>query len=307
MTQNLQTDLQKITDTLYVEDNVRYDFMYNLAGGLGDIINQLFYFPLYEHILEQSKNKKIIINLCSCNPFSKEIFDYLPNRNNLKINIFDNYYSILSNINFENRQEFFKSFNKNNIDLNSNYNILDYSKEPNGYLDFYMKYDEKQIINNILKSNKKIIIFSPCSGKKHTTPSKQYCEKIIEYIPEEFLIIKIGRDYVTTYGEDIRYNTEYKFENNYKVIDLTNKLSVPATLELVKLSSGIITSDTSILIYSSILHKPMFLMLFNKKHHLYQNYKKNMHYYRCFEYENVVVEDWENTTENTIKKFINFI
>lgn len=299
--------MQKITDTLYAEDHEKYDLMYNLLGGLGDIINQLFYFPLYEHIFEQSKNKKIIINLCSANPFSKEIFDYLPNKNNLKINVFDNYYKILTSINIKDREEFFKNFNKNNIDLNSKYNLLDYSKKPNGYLDFYIKLEEREIIDDLLKSNKKIIVFSPCSGKKHTTPSKQYCEKIIEYIPEEFVIIKIGRDYVAMSDENTRYNTEYKFENNHKIIDLTNKLSVPATLELVKLSSGIITSDTSILCYGSILYKPMFVMLSNKNKDLYKNYKENMHYYRCFEYENVVIEDWENTTENTIKKLINFL
>lgn len=281
--------------------------MYNLVGGLGDIINQLFYFPLYEHILEQSTNKKIIINICSANPFSKEIFYYLPNKNNLKINIFDDYYKILTSINGENREKFFNNFNKNNIDLNNNYKLLDYSKKPNGFLEFYMKTEEKEFIINLLKSNKKIIVFSPCSGKKHTTPSKQYCENLIEYIPEEFILIKIGKDYTTTYGENIRYNIEYKFENICKVIDLTNKLSVPATLELIKLSSGIMTSDTSILCYGSILYKPMFVMIFDKNHDIYKNYKNNMHYYRCFEYPNVIVEDFVNTDENTIKKFLNFI
>jgi ADP-heptose:LPS heptosyltransferase len=283
---------------------MKYDLMYNFCGGLGDIILQLFSISQYDQILENAKKgKRIIINLCSANPFAKELFDNLPNKQNIKINIFD--YFVFSKLNKEERSSFFIEKNKEQIDLNIKYDPE--RREKNGHVDFLLSDEEYELIDslvtNIQKENKKLIIFSPCTGKKTTTPTKEYCNQVIDYISDDFVLVKIGRDYSLT--EIQRYDREYIF-NHKNVKDLTNKLSVPATLELVKRGDGIIASDSSIMCYGSILDKPMFIMISDKNKEHYKNYNQYI-YYKCFDRDNVVYEDWQNTDQESVNNFLKLL
>ena len=283
---------------------MKYDLMYSFAGGLGDVILQLFKISQYDQIIENTKQgKRIIINLISSNPFAGELFDNMPNKKNLKVNILD--YYLFCKLDPEERQTFLKEINSEQIDLKSKYGPE--AREKNGYVDFFPLDGEEEIINEIVnrvqKENKKIIIFSPCTGKKVTTPTKEYCSKVINYISDDFILVKIGRDYLLT--EIQRYDREYIF-NHKNVKDLTNTLSVPATLELVKRSNGIITSDTSIMCYGDILDKPMFIMISDKNKDHYLNYKKHP-YYQCFDKEYVIVRDWQNTDQESINKFLKLL
>jgi ADP-heptose:LPS heptosyltransferase len=280
--------------------------MYNFAGGLGDVILQLFGTSRYDQILENTKQgKRIIINVCCHNPFARELFDNLSNKQNIKINIFD--FNIFSKLTKEERSSFFIEKNKEQINLNGKYGPE--TREKNGYVDFLLSDEEYELIDSLItsiqKENKKLIIFSPCTGKKITTPTKEYCNKVINYVSDDFILVKIGRDYLLT--EIQRYDKEYIF-NHKNVKDLTNKLSVPATLELVKRSDGIIASDSSIMCYGSIIDKPMFIMLSDKNKEYYKNYNTTIFtHLRCFGRDNVVYEDWQNTDQESINNFLKLL
>lgn len=279
--------------------------MYSFAGGLGDVILQLFKISQYDQIIENAKQgKRIIINLSCSNPFAGELFNNMPNKKNLKINILD--YYLFCKLDPEERQTFLKEINSEQIDFKSKYGPE--AREKNGYVDFFLLDGEEEIINEIVnrvqRENKKLIIFSPCTGSVNRTPTKVYCNQVITNINNNFILAKIGRDYSTEYGGG-RYDKEYTFKHE-KVIDLTNKLSVPATLELVKRSDGIITSDTSMVCYGDILDKPMFIMISDKNKDQYLNYKKNP-YYQCFDKEYVIVRDWQNTDQESINKFLKLL
>jgi len=128
---------------------------------------------------------------------------------------------------------------------------------------------------------------------------------VINYVSDDFILVKIGRDYLLT--EIQRYDKEYIF-NHKNVKDLTNKLSVPATLELVKRSDGIIASDSSIMCYGSIIDKPMFIMLSDKNKEYYKNYNTTIFtHLRCFGRDNVVYEDWQNTDQESINNFLKLL
>lgn len=278
--------------------------MYSFCGGLGDVILQLFGISQYDQILENAKQgKKIIINVCCTNPFATELFDNLPNKQNIKINIFDYYF--FKNLSSEERSSFFRDRNIGQIDLNSKYGPE--ARQKNGYVDFLFSDEEYELIDGLVtsiqKENKKLIIFSPCAGKKVTTPTKVYCNKVIDYISDDFILVKVGRDYSLT--ETQRYDKEYIF-NHKNVKDLTNKLSVPATLELVKRSDGIIASDSSIMCYGNILEKPMFIMISDKHKDPYKDYNRHV-YYKCFDRDNVVYEDWPNTNQESINSFLKLL
>lgn len=297
---------KEVLDTSIAKNKVKYDLMYNLQGGLGDIFNHLFNKSLYDQILEKSKDQKIIINLCCPNPFAKELFYNMPNKQNIKINIFDNYYKLMEETTGEERLELYKNYNLEQ-NLIGNFSHIEHRKK-NGYVNFFLSDEEEKLITNLIrdikKENKKILIFCPCTGKTITTPPREYCDKVVDLISNDFVLIKVGRDYSLEYKQK-RYDNEYLFEQE-KVKDLTNKLSVPATLELTKRSDGIITSDTSILCYGDILEKPMFVMISNKNLEHYKNYNQHP-YFLCFDRENVVFEDWENTNQQTINKFLRLV
>ena len=283
---------------------MKYDLMYNFAGGLGDVILQLFGSSRYDQILENAKQgKRIIINICCHNPFASELFDNLPNKQNIKINIFD--YFVFRKLNKEEQSSFFVEKNIEQINFNNKYGPE--TREKNGYVDFLLSDKEYELIDSLVtstqKENKKLIIFSPCTGKKSTTPTKEYCNKVINYISDDFILVKIGRDYLLT--EIQRYDKEYIF-NHKNVKDLTNKLSVPATLELVKRSNGIITSDTSVMGYGNILDKPMFIMIPDKNKEPYLNYNRHPQI-QCFDKEYVIVQDWQNTDQESINKFLKLL
>jgi hypothetical protein len=299
---------KEVLDTFLAKNNTKYDLMYNFGGGLGDVIKHLFNNSLYDQIIEKSKDKKIIINLYCTNPFARELFYNIPNKQNIKINIFDDVCEVLvQKMTRDQREKFLKEFNSEEINLDGNSSYIE-KRKKNGHVNFFLSDEEEElitkIINDIKKENKKILIFCPFTGKTRTTPTKEYCDKVVDFINNDFFLLKVGRDFSLKYNEK-RYDKEYLFKQE-KVKDLTNKLSVPATLELVKRSDGIVTSDTSILCYGDILDKPMFIMISDKNIEHYKNYNQ-YHYYLCFDKENVIFQDWKGTDQESINKFLKLL
>lgn len=125
--------------------------------------------------------------------------------------------------------------------------------DPADSLQFFPLPEDTEVMESVL-SGGRFIIMSATAGaqEKNIPPHIQYAAADAA-IESGFSVVVVGR---SRYKKDGAWN----FPKSKSVVDLTDKLSMPGTLELVKAASGVVTADTMILHASWKEGRPVFLL-----------------------------------------------
>jgi len=251
------------------------------GGGLGDIINQIYLSGNYQFLDKLSKDNTADIYIISHNPYAPELFKWHPNSE--FINIHEcGYWHPLDN-------------DKKRPELGIPMRISPVAKLSSDIV-FYNNSDDKKILSSFL--NEKFIVLSASAGELHRNIPISILDNIVLKFNElGIAIVTVGRDYSRVLREEVR---------TFGTIDLINKLSIPGTLNLIKMSVGLITCHSALNLYAWHINKPQLL--------LYPEDVKNRHFLVKDQWS--FGKDFENTVHCTfdnynmaehLSKFINII
>lgn len=248
---------------------MRYRIEY--GGGLGDIINQIYKRYSYQFLNTLNLEDLCDIILITHNPFAKEIFEYHPKKDNFVIHDIGYIY---------NRSELEKVLASKNLSMVQIFNPTD------GEIIFYESETDKKEKEGL--SN--YLVLAPQAGTKDRDLPESVVEVIVNELKKEtdFKIVLVGRTY-----ERKGKNNDLTVYTKFSDIDLTDKLTVPGTLNLIKSSKGLITCHSSLNIAAWHNNIPQIL--------IYPEHVKKRHFLNLDEWS--FGKDYSNTVHFSIKEF----
>lgn len=294
----------------------KYIIMPSITCGLGDAI--IMYFALEPnmeyHVIKL--NKKIILSIESHNKYSKELYSMIPyidedliynpkdqliedgttDGDEFDANLSDHTkYTDISEKGFLDKQGITKFSRYDSFEILSSAKI-------------YPSIKDREIIDSILSLNKPIIVISPGASDGYRTIPVEILNKIVDSINgEEYTIVLIGKNNSNNANPEIS-STAYQD----RIVNIVDKLTVHGTLQLIRSSAGLITSDSSTLICGTLLFKPMLVIIPSKNDKKYE-YTDNLdhqrfygqYYFESFHRNETVVADFSDFSEDSVQRFIN--
>lgn len=255
------------------------------GAGLGDVITLIHHSPRYNILETLAPNDQAMIVIMSNNPHTKEIFSWHP-----KAKQFD-----IRDVGFWWPWEDEEKRKEHKLPPAQPL-LLTRQKE----VKFYPSPEDLDVLKS-LGSAPYIVINVAAGGVDRNIPV-DICEDAVGAIVERgqrefgFRAVVIGRKY------NVGKRVEYKFPPRPGLIDLTDQLSVPGTIELVARSRGVLCCHSAICLIAWYAKKPVFLVYpqhvkdreFNRPAHQYtfgKDFSTTRHV-EFSEYKRAIFERW---------------
>lgn len=219
-----------------------------MGGGLGDIFNWLFMHDAYANFDILSPDEKVTIALTCGNPGAQELFKWHPKAAQIEVHNFGflmpDGYAIVEK--------------KHNFPKNT---PTKYGPQKN--LKFYPAPSDRDILNS-LESVPYVVLNIAAGHPDRSIPGPVYnsvIETITTYQREHsgLKVVLVGRI----------YDNHDRPEHNHRepivgpkegLINLIDKVTVPATLEIIRRSVGVVCCHSAVCLASWYLKKPTFLL-----------------------------------------------
>jgi ADP-heptose:LPS heptosyltransferase len=195
-----------------------------VGGGLGDIVNQIFYNRTYASLDNLQPEDTCEIILITHNPAATELFKWHPKANQL----------IIKNPGYWTPDKNYEMMAKHNLTIGPDTIKMSFT-DPT----FYISSEEQGLLNTF--KDKQVIVLSAGAGEPVRNIPDILIKQITEYLNNnKYLLVPVGK----TFERFDRFEPVYpKQDNIYSLID---KLSVPGTLNLVKQSRAVIACHSSV-------------------------------------------------------------
>lgn len=213
------------------------------GAGLGDVITLVYTSERYAVLETLPPNERAMIVLMSHNPYAKEIFKWHP-----KSNQFD-----VRDLGF-----WWPSEDKEKRRLHGIPPAQPFHYVRQESVKFYPSPEDYKILET-LKSFPFIVVNAGAGGVDRNIPG-DICEDSVNaivgrgYREFNFRAVIIGRHY----NDENR--KEHQFSPRSGLVDLTDKLSIPGTIELIARSRGIVCCHSAMCLIAWYLKKPVFLV-----------------------------------------------
>jgi hypothetical protein len=234
-------------------------------GGLGDIVNHVHWLPCYQALdtLGPSDRAKVVIS--SHNPHAKEIFLWHPKRA----------YIDLEDIGFHSC--FRDPAWRKSIGLPEKHEC-DHG-HPFTKTVFYPSPDDRVYMEQV-RALGPYVLFSPSAGETQKTVPIQHVDDAVPRAARHgFTPVLVGRNYTHNYRSEPQppgCAGRREIKPNAPVLDLVDKLTVPAVLELVRGASGVFGCHSAVALCGWHMNRPVFV--------LYDAYAKE-HYFTKKKFE----------------------
>ena len=211
---------------------------FEYGGGLGDVINQIYRFGSYQCLEMLDENLHAKVGLICHNTFVTELFENHPKKQ---------FFEVLQAPYFHGSSN--EQAIRNQYGLN---HIVSFPQRLDLPTNFYNLESDAEYISKL--DGKKYIVVLPNAGQSNRSFSKELfasiCEKILS--ETDFSVVYVDR----TYERFSRENIKYDDFDNERFINFCDKISVPATINLIKDSVGVISAHSSMIIPTWHVRKP---------------------------------------------------
>lgn len=224
----------------------QYDHRAEWWGGLGDVINHIYWLSCYKDLEIQKEGRKTVVIISCHNPHAIELLKWHPNAE--KMTIF-NVGFIPSIKSPEWRVE--KGLSKD---------CCTHRPAPRGSLTFYPSKEDLDLLSSVGDLSK-VVVLAPTAG----TPERNIPAGIAASIERDtigagFTPLFIGKTYKHhSSARGVDSTVEIK-PSRPESISLFGKLSVPGTAELLKRVAGAVCTHSSMALLSWHLNKRTFLV-----------------------------------------------
>lgn len=219
-----------------------------MGGGLGDICNWLFMHDTYANLEKIPADEKVIIALTCGNPGAKELFIWHPKASQFEVHDF----GFMMPVDYEPIKRKF------NFPENTPSKYF-----PQQNLAFYPAPSDEETLK-YLESFPYIVINPAAGHPARNIPEPLYkdaIDTISNYGMKRYGLraVLVGRNYHT--NDDPKHeHVEPKLESIPYLINLIDKVTVPATLEIIRRSVGVFCCHSAVCLAAWYLKKPAFLL-----------------------------------------------
>lgn len=219
-----------------------------MGGGLGDIFNWLFMHEMYAKLGQLPPGEKALIILTCGNPGAQELFRWHPKASQFEVH----------NLGFMMPAEYKPIKEKNGWPENTPSAYF-----PQENVQVYPGPSDEQPLRELKPL--KYIVVNPAAGHPgRNIPDALFnnaLDVILTYGRARYGLnaVVVGRTYNTT-SDPAHNHVEPKISPRDGLIDLTNKVSVPATVQIIRESVGVLCCHSAVCLASWYLKKPMLLM-----------------------------------------------
>lgn len=209
------------------------------GAGLGDTLTLIFNCDSYSSLELLQPDEQALIVLMSHNPCVKEFFLWHPKNSQF----------IIRDLGFWWPWEDAEKRREHGLPPAP---PLVWSKPP--ALKFYPAPEEFEGID-ALKALGNYVVISACAGGVDRNIPQPIAQETIKVATDMgFSVVVIGRNY------NLPNRTEYAFPDEPNVINLVDRLSGPATVEVIKNSMAVFCCHSAICLLAWYLRKPVFLL-----------------------------------------------
>lgn len=221
---------------------------FEYGGGLGDVVNHVFWHSCYRYIEELGPEDKARVVLLSHNPYAKEFFLWHPKRHLLEIE---------------------------NLGYTHKGNDPDWRKEKglpvppkcdhphsSAQIRFYPSPDDSEWIKMAL-NHTPYVIFSVSAGQQdRTIPVGIVDNATRRAFAKGFKPVFVGRNYVHHWNgcSTPPVPKRKEVEPNSLALNLIDRVSVPGVLELIRNAAGVFACHSSMCLASWHLNRPVFVL-----------------------------------------------
>lgn len=220
----------------------------NMGGGLGDIFNWLFMHDTYASLETIPPEEKVVISLTCGNPGAQELFRWHPKAPQFEVYNFgflmpDDYAPVHKKHNFP-------SLTPSKYALQEN-------------LKFYPAPSDQPILEDL--RTKRYVVLNVAAGHPGRSIPENVFNNILvamgAYAMEKYgiSVVAVGRTY-DNHKDPNHNHIEPKLLPRPGLIDLLDKVTVPATLEIIRRSVGIICCFSAVCLASWYMKKPTLLL-----------------------------------------------
>ena len=215
---------------------MNYTFVYR--GGLGDIFFQMYYRGSYNNLRDLRSNDTAVVHLVTHNPHARELFDYHENASQIEVHDWGYCWG-------EKEAALYAKLNTSafiNNELPEKDNLL------------FFNYPEKELVSELI--TKKYVVISASAGDKDRTFPPELLDNIIKHFiaKTDLYLVAVGKSY--TRNDRI----ELQYPDNPRIINIIDKLSVPATAVVLQNSQGLITAHSAFNIMGWLERIPQLLL-----------------------------------------------
>lgn len=219
-----------------------------MGGGLGDIFNWLFMHDTYASLESIPPDEKVVVSLTCGNPGAQELFRWHPKAAQMEVYNFgflmpDDYAPVHKKHNFP-------SLTPSKYFLQEN-------------LKFYPGPSDQPILQDL--QTKPYIVLNVAAGHPGRSMPENVFNNILTammtYAKEKYglNVVAVGRTY-NNHSDPKHNHVEPKLEPRAGLIDLVDKVTVPATLEIIRRSVGIVCCFSAVCLASWYMKKPTLLL-----------------------------------------------
>lgn len=219
-----------------------------MGGGLGDICNWLFMHDTYANLGNIPPDEKVVVALTCGNPFARELFSWHPKASQFEVHNF----GFMMPADYE--------------PIKRQYNFPENTPSkyfPQQNLTFYPSPADRDILKHL--ENFPYVVINPAAGHPWRNIPEWIYRDAIDAVVNHGLkrhnlrAVLVGRNYHTN-NQPEHNHVEPRLEPKPNLIDLIDKVTVPATLEVIRRSAGVFCCHSAVCLASWYLKKPVFLM-----------------------------------------------
>lgn len=219
-----------------------------MGGGLGDIFNWLFMHDTYANLEKIPPDEKVTVALTCGNPGARELFMWHPKASQFEVHSFG----------FMMPADYVPIKQKHKFPENTPSKYF-----PQQNLSFYPSPYDKEHLKN-LESFPYIVVNVAAGHPGRNIPEPFYkdaLDVISSYGMKHYGLraVAVGRTYHTSKQPEHNH-VEPKLDSTPNLINLIDRVTVPATLEIIRRSVGVICCHSAVCLASWYLKKPVFLL-----------------------------------------------
>jgi hypothetical protein len=215
---------------------MNYTLVYR--GGLGDIFFQMYWRGSYNVLRDLHSNDTATVHLITHNPHTRELFDYHEKASQIEVH------------------DWGWRWGEKEMVLYTELGISPFATSMLPIKDsrLFFTYPEKNLVAEL--STKQYVVISASAGDKDRTFPIELLNNIIEHFMKktDLYLIAVGKTFVRNDRIEVQY------PDNPRIINMIDKLSVPATATILQNSRGLITAHSAFNIMGWIERIPQLLL-----------------------------------------------
>lgn len=223
-------------------------------GGLGDIINHIYWLPCYQALMTMPKWERACIVVSSHNPHAKELWLWHPKARQITV----------CDVGFH--CSFQDPNSRDPLGLRRDGCRHDFPFTP---VEFYPpKKDLETLslkVDSVASGGGKYVVFATSSAEKDKfVPEEIVKDAARRTIQAGFTIVVVGKNYIHhNYGiprPTETWRTETRLWEDPKIVDLVDQLTVPGVMKTVQGAAGIFTAHSACCMAAYHMKKPTFVL-----------------------------------------------